>query len=331
MPICSPTSHPSPLFLFRCLTLTYCRSLTNCFRAGGCARAHYPFLTQKERDIETGLDYFGARYYSSTQGRFTTVDPSRKSIIVSDPQTWNSYTYAKNNPLTYVDHNGKWPTWIHDLIIDRALPGLKDYERQSIKDGSYSVDNPLTGGQDMSNSNYHGMTIPGQSPDDAAKKAGTFINDCVQRAREYRWGRHWRSDWSFDQFGMAFHTLSDMTSPAHEGYQVWTRSSIFLHRDTEKGISPFRMGLAVGATIALFNYTYGADETRRAVNYKPGSQNDPTVQAIQREFAQPGTSPLGESEALYEYRLGLQEGFNFDWSNQRGRRGRRQSERPIAN
>ena len=33
------------------------------------------FLTQKERDVETGLDYFGARYYASMQGRFTGVDP----------------------------------------------------------------------------------------------------------------------------------------------------------------------------------------------------------------------------------------------------------------
>jgi hypothetical protein len=40
-----------------------------CFRAGGCAGFNYPFLTQKERDNETGLDYFLARYYLSTQGR----------------------------------------------------------------------------------------------------------------------------------------------------------------------------------------------------------------------------------------------------------------------
>ena len=70
---------------------------------------------------------------------------------------------------------------------------------------------------------------------------------------------------------------------------------------------------------------------RRAVNFTPGSQDDPTVQAIQREFALPGTDPRAESEALYEYRLGLQEGLNFDWGRQRGQRGMRQSERPIAN
>ena len=36
---------------------------------------NYPFLTQKERDIEPELDFFEARYFSSTQGRFTSTDP----------------------------------------------------------------------------------------------------------------------------------------------------------------------------------------------------------------------------------------------------------------
>jgi RHS repeat-associated protein len=290
-------------------------------------------FTQKERDVETGLDYFGARYFSSTQGRFTSVDPSRKSVISSDPESWNRYTYAKNNPLNYVDQNGKWPTWIHELIIDRALPGLKDQERQWIKEGSWGVDDPLTGGQDMSRSNEHGMTIPGQSQDEAAEKADTFINNCVDRAKAAYFhfalpgnSPYSNQHWAFLQFGMAFHTVSDMTSPAHEGYQVWTRRSVFLHRDTEKLISPFRMGLAVGATISLFKYTFGQGATRRAVNYTPGSQDDPSVQDIQRQSA----SPMAEAESLYEYRLGLKEGLDFDWARQRGRRGMRQSERPIA-
>src|SRR5207302_10388554 len=49
-------------------------------------------FTQKERDNETGLDYFGARYYSSSQGRFTSTDPSRVSIHLGNPQSWNRYT-----------------------------------------------------------------------------------------------------------------------------------------------------------------------------------------------------------------------------------------------
>jgi RHS repeat-associated protein len=63
-------------------------------------------FTQKERDNETGLDYFGARYYGSTQGRFTSVDPLAASAIVSDPQSFNRYTYVLNNPLKYVDPTG---------------------------------------------------------------------------------------------------------------------------------------------------------------------------------------------------------------------------------
>lgn len=42
----------------------------------GCGTgSNYPFLTLKERDIETGPDFFEARYYSSVQGRFTSPDP----------------------------------------------------------------------------------------------------------------------------------------------------------------------------------------------------------------------------------------------------------------
>ena len=63
-------------------------------------------FTSKERDIETGLDYFGARYFASTQGRFTTVDPFAGSGRASTPQTWNRYTYVLNNPLTLVDPDG---------------------------------------------------------------------------------------------------------------------------------------------------------------------------------------------------------------------------------
>jgi RHS repeat-associated protein len=80
--------------------------LTRCSRAQGDAGTNYTFLTQKERDIETGLDYFGERYYASTQGRFISVDPLGASAIVSDPQSFNRYTYVLNNPLKYVDPDG---------------------------------------------------------------------------------------------------------------------------------------------------------------------------------------------------------------------------------
>ncbi len=64
-------------------------------------------FTGKERDTETGLDYFGARYYASRTGRFTTVDPVMNvDAALTDPQRWNRYAYAKNNPLVFIDPDG---------------------------------------------------------------------------------------------------------------------------------------------------------------------------------------------------------------------------------
>jgi RHS repeat-associated protein len=63
-------------------------------------------FTSKERDAETGLDYFGARYMSSAQGRFTSPDPLLNSGRPWEPQSWNRYAYVLNNPLRYIDPLG---------------------------------------------------------------------------------------------------------------------------------------------------------------------------------------------------------------------------------
>lgn len=61
-------------------------------------------FTSKERDAETGLDYFVARYYSSQQGRFSSPDSYAGRI--GNPQSLNRYAYVRNNPLKYVDPTG---------------------------------------------------------------------------------------------------------------------------------------------------------------------------------------------------------------------------------
>ncbi len=63
-------------------------------------------FTGKQRDNETGLDYFGARYNESTIGRFMTPDPLLNSGRPWDPQTWNRYAYTVNNPLSFTDPTG---------------------------------------------------------------------------------------------------------------------------------------------------------------------------------------------------------------------------------
>jgi RHS repeat-associated protein len=63
-------------------------------------------FTGKERDAETGLDYFQARYYRAGAGRFMTVDPGHVNGNIFDPQSWNGYAYARNNPLRFTDPTG---------------------------------------------------------------------------------------------------------------------------------------------------------------------------------------------------------------------------------
>ena len=97
--------------------------------------------TGKERDAESGLDYFGARYMSSAQGRFTSPDPSNLSVDFWLPQTWNRYSYALNNPLSMADRNGLWPFYIHDEIINEAFPGMSKQDLQTLKNASAAMDN----------------------------------------------------------------------------------------------------------------------------------------------------------------------------------------------
>jgi len=48
-----------------------------------------PKFTAKERDAETGLDYFGFRYFSSAQGRWTSPNEPFADQHLEDPQSWN--------------------------------------------------------------------------------------------------------------------------------------------------------------------------------------------------------------------------------------------------
>jgi RHS repeat-associated protein len=72
--------------------------------AGATASTHK--FTGKERDAESGLDNFGARYYGSAMGRFASPDPKRNSAHSIEPQSWNRYSYVSNNPLKFVDPDG---------------------------------------------------------------------------------------------------------------------------------------------------------------------------------------------------------------------------------
>jgi len=93
---------------------------TNASTADDSTENHF---TGKERDTESGNDYFEARYYSSAMGRFMSPDWSAKEEPVpyaqlDDPQSLNLYSYVRNNPLTRVDADGHC---VEDLCIGETI------------------------------------------------------------------------------------------------------------------------------------------------------------------------------------------------------------------
>ncbi len=64
----------------------------------------------QEYDESTGLSYLNARYYDSASGKFISHDPVFWSPekFLEDPQQLNSYSYARNNPITLSDPTGRW-------------------------------------------------------------------------------------------------------------------------------------------------------------------------------------------------------------------------------
>jgi RHS repeat-associated protein len=77
-------------------------------------------FTGKERDTESGLDYFGARHNASSLGRFMQTDPKQFTARhLALPQKWNKYAYVQNNPLASVDPNG-----LDDYKVFIVGPGI---------------------------------------------------------------------------------------------------------------------------------------------------------------------------------------------------------------
>jgi len=109
-----------------CLSLPFGNNLgntrtTDCVPVGnGGVDATEHHFTGKERDTESGNDYFGARYYASSMGRWMSPDPINltNARAMNPANTLNKYAYGANNPLKYIDKDGK------DITIYYSAPSL---------------------------------------------------------------------------------------------------------------------------------------------------------------------------------------------------------------
>jgi RHS repeat-associated protein len=244
----------------------------------------------KERDAGTNFDYFGARYYSSLFGRFTTPDSMTKADVATmSPQLWNRYVYAVDNPLRLIDRDGHWPTSIHNDIIKAAFPGLSPAQREVLRvaseDADYKLEIDGLPSQDPANSFVHSMSNgrDGESREYAAARAQSWTATNESRARGLQAafeasGRNGLSDDALAAFGLALHTVTDATSPSHRGNQEWygtkgasvkesalRKVAALKHVAREIAISPSEMDAAVDAARAAFGATFGDDALKAAI------------------------------------------------------------------
>ncbi len=181
-------------------------------------------FTSYERDTETNLDFAQARMFGSVIGRFTTPDPSMK-ISLTNPQSWNKYIYALNNPHKFVDKDGRWPTTIHDLILRLAFPNLSSEQINAMQVGSFSVDVPWTLFEEYAN--QHAMRRNDQTVEDAKREMDKFIAEKSDLAQANNDGGDNPSINSLYNFGQAMHPIMDNTSPTHRPFQVFDNSNMW--------------------------------------------------------------------------------------------------------
>jgi RHS repeat-associated protein len=88
-------------------------------------------------DPANARSYFGARYYRADLGRFTTIDPLMTlDKNVADPQRWNRYAYARNNPLKYIDPDGR-----SSVKFDGKEKKLYFYDKDGTLIGTWDANN----------------------------------------------------------------------------------------------------------------------------------------------------------------------------------------------
>jgi RHS repeat-associated protein len=138
-------------------------------------------FTGKERDTESGLDYFGARYYGSSMGRFMSPDDGSDQDI-TNPQSLNLYSYVQNNPLTNTDPDGhtcQTNSSDGNVYDDGDGQGCATVDQQNADDlanGRYSA---------TVTANWGSIGTLSSSVGNLAQQAGNAFSNAAQQVSSY--------------------------------------------------------------------------------------------------------------------------------------------------
>jgi len=115
-------------------------------------------FTGYERDIESDLDFAQARYYNSSHGRFTSVDPLTASATIRNPQTFNRYSYGLNSPYKFTDPLGLSIDLVgcnFECRVMNAINGIGKLSAADLALAKYHVANGTALGYVFLNASYN--------------------------------------------------------------------------------------------------------------------------------------------------------------------------------
>ena len=144
-----------------------------------------------------------------------SVDPSRVSVDLANPQSWNRYTYVKNDPINRIDQNGKWDEKTHNALIDKAFPGLSLEQKKILYRASRDVDG-LTN-QGLGGAHDHAQKRPWKSSTYAKGAIEDHIKTVEKKAQAAQGGAPTKVSEikppALEILGQAIHTEADKLHP----------------------------------------------------------------------------------------------------------------------
>ena len=264
-------------------------------RMTGTQAAANPFrFSTKFTEADSGLLYYGYRYYQPATGRWSSRDPLEEGGGIQ------LYAFVRNDPISTVDNLGLWGVANHHEVIQNfvdartgtvgkpikwdcfAVNAAREMKRgNDFVDGTagsflYTVyDGTLFHANRVEYSYQHAMTAPGQGVFEAYVQTQLFVMNRLKvamrqsdRARNiYATDPLGSFDLikdAFELLGEAQHPIADSTSPAHAGYQTWNGTgpkaipSALKHhnRETSKIFAAGYAALAVSTVDSVFGEAF---------------------------------------------------------------------------